>query len=798
MHNRYTYNNFGQLINQAELSSDGVSTIKNITFKYDGFGRITLKSGTSNGKPYSSSFEYDTFGRIQSSVENSNGRIYTQNGFFYDALSRVMSYTKSLSSSGTVTEVTVIHKYSDWNGELYQLMDKKTGLILWELQNTNAKGQTLTSKLGAAAINNTFDNNGFLTTINHSSAVKPNILQISYSFDAIKNELKSKTTGGDFNINESFDYDDNNRLINWTDPVTGVKPSANRNTYDVKGRIMENDQVGTMKYENSAKIYQPTGMTLSAAGTQNYNNDLIQIITYNENNDPVFIDGLKGDVNFEYGLTSMRQKVSYGGNFEPGKLGKFTKLYSEDGSFEVTIDNATKAEKHTLYIGGTPYESNILYMKNYKDTSGYYMFLHKDYLGSILAISNEKGNKVEQRHFDAWGHLTHLQLGAGSIITEKSAIAKYSLIIDRGYTSHEHFLEVGIIHMNGRLYDPLLRRFLNADENIQDPTNTQNYNKYGYVMNNPMMYNDPTGEFWGWLIGAVVGSYLSGVQANHGNFNPVKWDWQNTWGAVVGGAFAGAALGHGISNISANGTKFIQNSVVGSVGSIFNGLANGQNIFKSALIGFSGINYNFDISGNSMTSTDTIDYPYGGYPTSSENYSFASASYQEDPAAPWLFDEKGRELMNHWLGGSGKNLTFEYDKGWSDYMRSNEILLDRLQRISIARGYTMYSEGKSKYSEISGNKHFEIDNGYNTGYKMLHGTNYFSYVMNGRYDKSINSYIFNFDLKWTDQINHNGKVLMDRVFNGITKAVAHPKDYWITIKWTQTIIIKNKEWEKLH
>ena len=34
-------------------------------------------------------------------------------------------------------------------------------------------------------------------------------------------------------------------------------------------------------------------------------------------------------------------------------------------------------------------------------------------------------------------------------------------------------------------------------------------------------------------------------------------------------------------------------------------------------------------------------------------------------------------------------------------------------------------------------------------------------------------------------------------FNGITRAVANPKDYWITIKWTQKIIIKSKEWERL-
>ena len=83
------------------------------------------------------------------------------------------------------------------------------------------------------------------------------------------------------------------------------------------------------------------------------------------------------------------------------------------------------------------------------------------------------------------------------MITDKNIIDNTALLIDRGYTSHEHFSEVGIIHMNGRLYDPLLRRFLNADENIQDPTNTQNYNKYGYVLNNPLIYSDFNGEWFG-------------------------------------------------------------------------------------------------------------------------------------------------------------------------------------------------------------------------------------------------------------------------------------------------------------
>lgn len=492
----FTYNNLGQLISQKEISTTdgGQATNKTISYAYDDKGRVTSKSGTSKGKAFSSNVSYDPQGRILSSSESSNGKYFIQKGITYDDKARVISYEKQLYSAATFTKIQIENVYSAWNGELTQIKDKVTGKSLWELKETNAKGQILRAKLGATDINNSYnDATGFLKEIKHISPVQ-GILNIKYTFDAIKNELKLRQTLGDFNIIESFDYDTNNRLISWTDSVTGATP-PNRNVYDVKGRIMENDQVGTIKYENSTKIYQPTGMTLNAAGTQNYNNDLIQSIIYNENNDPIFIDGEKGDVAFQYGLTSMRQKVSYGGNFNPDQEGKFTKYYSEDGSFEVVKDNITGKEKHILYIGGTPYESNIIYLKNYDEAAASYKFLHKDYLGSILAISDEVGIKLEQRHFDAWGNFTHLQIANGAIVTDRNIISTTSLLVERGYTGHEYFAEVGIIHMNGRLYDPLLRRFLNADENIQDPTNTQNYNKYGYVLNNPLMYNDPSGEF---------------------------------------------------------------------------------------------------------------------------------------------------------------------------------------------------------------------------------------------------------------------------------------------------------------
>lgn len=67
--------------------------------------------------------------------------------------------------------------YSTWNGELYQVRDKNSGKILWELKETNARGQVSKAKLGAADANNMYDENGFLTNVNHSSQVKTNILQ---------------------------------------------------------------------------------------------------------------------------------------------------------------------------------------------------------------------------------------------------------------------------------------------------------------------------------------------------------------------------------------------------------------------------------------------------------------------------------------------------------------------------------------------------------------------------------------------------------------------------------------------
>jgi RHS repeat-associated protein len=95
-------------------------------------------------------------------------------------------------------------------------------------------------------------------------------------------------------------------------------------------------------------------------------------------------------------------------------------------------------------------------------------------------------------------------------ITSLYGYGNNSGFITRGFTGHEHLPQFNLINMNGRLYDPTISRMLSPDNYVQDPTHTQSYNRYSYVLNNPLKYTDPSG----WILKAapekVIGDDLSG------------------------------------------------------------------------------------------------------------------------------------------------------------------------------------------------------------------------------------------------------------------------------------------------
>ena len=100
--------------------------------------------------------------------------------------------------------------------------------------------------------------------------------------------------------------------------------------------------------------------------------------------------------------------------------------------------------------------------------------------------------------------------------------------------------------MKGRIYAPTLGRFMQADPHIQAPKNSQNFNRYSYVLNNPMSYTDPSGYFFDKLfkgINKLLGDFAPFVAIAIGVFAG-PWAAQGFWNAaLVGFASGGVATG---------------------------------------------------------------------------------------------------------------------------------------------------------------------------------------------------------------------------------------------------------------
>ena len=154
-----------------------------------------------------------------------------------------------------------------------------------------------------------------------------------------------------------------------------------------------------------------------------------------------------------------------------------------------------------------------------------YYLTFTDNLGSILAVMDKKGEKVFEASYDAWG---------------KQTIKLNKIGLQRGYTEHEMLNDFDIINMNGRLYDPVLGRFLSPDNFVQMPDNAQRYNRYSYCLNNPLKRTDPSGEAFvidnttiAFTLFSVVSSMMQAAATG-----------RNVWkaGAAIGVCFVGCGI----------------------------------------------------------------------------------------------------------------------------------------------------------------------------------------------------------------------------------------------------------------
>jgi len=149
-------------------------------------------------------------------------------------------------------------------------------------------------------------------------------------------------------------------------------------------------------------------------------------------------------------------------------------------------------------------------------------------------------------------------------------------------------------------------------------------------------------------------------------------------------------------------------------------------------------------------------------------------------------DERGTELLGRWLNGSGEDLRVEGGK-WGAYMQDNDLLNAQIKEILEADAKMRTAGGAFSYSGFA-----EIENGYFTGYEMLHGTHagVGGFTMNGTatvVDASTVKY--KLTIAWHDVIDPNPIYSTDVSSSNFLELFYNPQDYEVHIRWKDKITV---------
>ena len=367
----------------------------------------------------------------------------------------------------------------DFNNLSIQTEIKINGTTtIWKLTEENALGQP--TKATTGNINRTYSYTAHGMPTDRTAGSLQNF---TYSFDVQKGNLLSRKDNKK-NITETFGYDNLNRLS-----TIGTQQIG----YAANGNITTMPGVGTLEYKESSKPYQVTMLTPTGTAVPLRE----QNVSYTSYQRPNTISENGITATFAYNSAGDRVKM----DVKQGTTALLTRYYIS-GQYE--LDTQTNTER--LYLGGDAYSAPAIYVKE-GTTSGKVYYICRDYLGSITHIANSDGSLKQELSYDSWGRLRN-----PATQTEYTPGTEPALFIGRGYTGHEHLPWFGLVNMNARLYDPLLGRFLSPDPYVKNPFLTQDYNRYTYAMNNPLVYVDQDGEWIQYLIGGVVNWVSNGCQ----------------------------------------------------------------------------------------------------------------------------------------------------------------------------------------------------------------------------------------------------------------------------------------------
>lgn len=163
-------------------------------------------------------------------------------------------------------------------------------------------------------------------------------------------------------------------------------------------------------------------------------------------------------------------------------------------------------------------------------TNGELNYLHGDHLGSVSLLTDAAGQKVRggEQRFHPFG----------TVRTGQPAFYP----TERGYTGQRLDLSTDLMYYEARYYDPLLGRFVQADTIVPQPGDPQSLNRFSYVLNNPVKYQDPSGHWVESALDLAFIAYDIYDIKTHG----LTWESGLSLAADVGGLLLPVVTGGGL------------------------------------------------------------------------------------------------------------------------------------------------------------------------------------------------------------------------------------------------------------
>lgn len=499
--NLFEYNAYGLLAKQTDANAkwykmeydelDRLKKIEGIEGNYlysyytSGNGINQIKEITSPVNGNKQTFEYGDYGRLVKKEEMIDGISFSPSILTYTPNGLIDKYTYP-------NGFAVSYNYNNW-GYLTQINRADNGNtdMIWKADEVNPLGQFTKYLLGNNILSEKkYTKYGLLQEIKSGG-----ILDLKFDFDEYSGNLMQRQSivPGSTTLSEDFQYDLGIDRLK-SAQVLG-QPGIDL-VYLANGNIDTKTDVGTYEYNSS----HPNAV--SGFANQNFiTSSFQQDITYTNFGKVNTIEEANYKLEYLYGPDLQRKRSKLGVDLSDQQQYSIARDRFYLDNYEITEDKTTGVT-HTAEVNYINAPSGLVAMFVKEDNNaGNMHYVYSDHLGSILKLTDGQGNTTAEQSFDAWGN--HRNPLDWSQISRSDWLASLSIAggsgtglpfwLNRGYTGHEHLDEFQLINMNGRMYDPGIASMLSPDPFVQEPTNTQNFNRYNYVMNNPLKYIDPEG-----------------------------------------------------------------------------------------------------------------------------------------------------------------------------------------------------------------------------------------------------------------------------------------------------------------